>query len=67
MKKKELANLAQRIAKAEQTVENSSNLDEVQRAKNEIMLLTRNVKNLDDMMAIDEMVLKILESQNKGE
>ena len=67
MKKKELANLAQRIAKAEQTIENSSNLDEVQRAKNEIMLLTRNVKNLDDMMAIDEMVLKILESQNKGE
>ena len=62
MKKKELKNLAQKIAKAELIIQSSDSttLDK-QKAEQEIMRLSSHVDKLEDMIIIDEMVQEILE------
>ena len=60
MKKKELKNLAQKIAKYEKIIQTSSDKAEIKKAKSEIMSLSGHVDNLEDMMIIDEMVQDIL-------
>ena len=64
MKKKELKNLAQKIAKAELIIQssNSTTLDK-QKAEQEIMRLSSHVDKLEDMIIIDEMVQEILEKE----
>ena len=61
MKKKELKNLAQKIAKYEHIIQTSDDNKLVRQAQEEIMLLTKSVNSLDDMIAIDELVMELLE------
>ena len=60
MKKKELKNLAQKIAKYEKIIQSSADKAEVKKAEEEIMRLSGHVDNLEDMMMIDEMIQDIL-------
>lgn len=60
MKRKELKNLAKKIAQAEHIIQTSDNQDEIQRAQMEIMTLTSHVDSLDDITIIDEMVQELL-------
>lgn len=65
MKKKEINAFALRIALAELTIRNSSDKHEVQKAKNEIMTISKNIKSLEDMAEIDERVQEIILEKNK--
>lgn len=60
MKRKELKNLAKKIAQAEHIVQTSDNQDQIQRAQMEIMTLSSHVDSLDDITIIDEMVQELL-------
>ena len=64
MKKKELKNLAQKIATAERVIENSNNKNEIYNAEQEIMRLSGSISSITDMMALDEMVQTILEKNS---
>ena len=64
MKKKELKNLAQKIAKAERVIQSpDSTTAEKSKAEQEIMRLSSHVDKLEDMIIIDEMVQEILEKE----
>ena len=60
MKRKELKNLAQKIAKAEKIIQTSDNPKAIKKAEQEIMMLSGQVDSLADMTAIDELVQEIL-------
>lgn len=65
MKKKELKNLAQKIAKAEMIIQSSeTSMAEKSKAEQEIMRLSSHVDSLEDIVIIDEMVQEILEKQS---
>ena len=61
MKQKEIKNLAQKIAKYERIVQESDDKHLVRQAQEKIMELTSSVTSLDDMIAIDELVMELLE------
>lgn len=61
MKKKELRNLAEKIAKLEKIIQSSDNHEEISKAENDIIKVSSSVKSLEDMMAIDEIVMELLE------
>lgn len=61
MKRKELKNLANKIAKYEQIIQTSDDFQAIKRAENEIMNLSASVDSLEDMVLIDEMVMEILD------
>ena len=61
MKKKELKNLAAKIAKCERIIQTSEDKKAVKRAEDEIMKLSSCVDSLEDMTAIDELVMELLE------
>lgn len=61
MKKKELRNLAEKIAKLEKIIQSSTDEKEISKAEEEMFKVSSSVKSLEDMMAIDEIVLSILE------
>ena len=61
MKQKEIKNLAQKIAKYERIVQTSDDKHLVRQAQEKIMELTNGVTSLDDMVAIDEAVIELLE------
>ena len=61
MKQKEIKNLAQKIAKYERIVQESDDKHLVRQAQEKIMELTSGVTSLDDMIAIDEAVMELLE------
>lgn len=56
MNKKEIKNLAKRIADAEYTIQNSLDKEEVKKAKSTIMELSKRITSLEDMMILDEMI-----------
>ena len=60
MKQKEIKNLAQKIAKYERIVQESDDKHLVRQAQEKIMELTSSVTSLDDMVAIDELVMELL-------
>lgn len=62
MKRKELKQMAAKIAKLEQIIQNSEDAAKSKQAQLEIMELSSHVGNLEDMIIIDELVQKILES-----
>ena len=64
MKKKELKNLAQKIAKAERIIQTSDDPKMIARAEQEIMELSGHAKTIEDMVIIDEMVQDILEKNS---
>ena len=61
MKQKEIKNLAQKIAKYERVIQTSDDKKLVRQAEEEIMKLSSSVTSLDDMVAIDELVMELLE------
>ena len=61
MKKKELKNLAAKIAKCEKIIQTSDDKKAIHQAENEIMELSGKVTSLEDMIAIDELVMELLE------
>ena len=61
MKKKELKNLAQKIAAAERVIQNSNDKNEIYNAEQEIMRLSGSISSITDMMALDEMIQTLLE------
>ena len=61
MKQKEIKNLAQKIAKYERIIQTSDDKKMVRQAQEKIMELTNGVTSLDDMVAIDEAVMELLE------
>ena len=61
MKQKEIKNLAQKIAKYERIIQISDDKKQVRQAEEEIMKLSSGVSSLEDMVAIDELVMEMLE------
>ena len=61
MKKKEMKNLAAKIAKCERVIQENKDPKAVKQAEEEIMRISCSVHNLEDMVAIDEIVMEILE------
>ena len=64
MKKKEIKNLAQKIAKCERIIQTSDDKKAIAQAEDEIMRVSSSVRSLEDMMAIDELVLELLNKEN---
>ena len=60
MKRKEIQQLAKKIAKLELIIQNSDDKNEVHRAEEEVMRISANIRSLADMEAIDEAVQEIL-------
>lgn len=60
MKRKELKNLAQKIAKYEYINETSTNEDEIEEAKIQIMNLSGRINNIEDMVELDDLVQSFL-------
>ena len=61
MKKKELKKLAAKIAKCERIIQTSDDKKAIRQAEDEIMELSGRVMSLEDMVAIDELVMELLE------
>ena len=61
MKKKELKNLAKKIAKYELILQYSTDTKEKEQAQNEIMKLTSEVHSFEDIDLLDEMIQEFLE------
>ena len=62
MKKKELKNLATKIAKYEKIIQTTQDAKEKRRAEEEVMKLSTSIQSVEDMMQIDELVQDILEN-----
>ena len=60
MKKKELMNIAKKIAAAETILSTSADQAERDKAKQDILILSSKVTNLTDMCMLDDMVQDIL-------
>ena len=61
MKKKELKNLAQKIAQYEHIIQTSQSQDEIKEARSQVMALSSKVKSLEDIMILDEMIQDFIE------
>ena len=61
MDRKSRREIARKIAKLENIIKNSSNKEKKNKAMDEINSMSMNDWTLEDMMAIDEMIIKILE------
>ena len=65
MKKKELKNLAKKIADAEYIIQNSDDANAVAKAQDAILELSGKVSSVEDMLALDELVQEILNEKVK--
>ena len=61
MDRKSRREIARKIEKLEKIIKNSSNEEEKNKAMSEINDMSMNDWTLEDIMAIDEMITKILE------
>ena len=64
MKKKELKNLAKKIADAEYIIQTSDDNKAVAKAQDSITELSGKVNSVEDMLALDEFVQELLEEKN---
>ena len=64
MKKKELKNLAKKIANCEYIIQNSNDEAVKTTAKEEIMRLSNQVHDFSDIDTIDELVQEMLKDMN---
>lgn len=62
MKKKEIKNLAKKIAKNELILQTSDNPKEKDRAQAEIITLSSHVHSIEDSILLDEMVQDFLDN-----
>lgn len=63
MKKKELKELALRIITCEDIIETSDDEKEIEKAKNEILKLTKKIESLGDMLELDAFIQEQLENK----
>ena len=64
MKKKELKNLAEKIAKCEYVIQYSKDKKAIEAAQIQVMNLTSRVHDFQDMDIIDELVQEILQKMS---
>lgn len=64
MKMKERKNLAKKLAKQQRIILNSEDKDAVRQAEQEIMKLSGQVENWEDILIIDELVQELLEDES---
>ena len=64
MKKKELKNLAKKIAEAEYIIQNSDDTKAVAKAQDQILELSGKAMSLEDMTIIDELVQDLLNQKS---
>ena len=64
MKRKELKNLAEKIAKQEYVIQTSDDSAAVQAAQEEIMRLSSRVHDFQDIDTIDEIVQELLQKMS---
>ena len=64
MKRKELKEIAKKIAKAEHVIATSEDNFAVRKAQDEIMELSGRLTSLDDMIAVDELVQDLLNEKS---
>ena len=64
MNKKEIKNLAKQIAKAELTIQNSTDQKEKKYAMDIIIALSSKLSSLEEIERVDEMVQKILKNNS---
>ena len=64
MKQKELKNLAKKIAKQERILANSDDPNEIEAAQAEIMRLSKQIHDFQDLDLIDEMVQEMLKADS---
>ena len=64
MKKKELKNLAKKIAEAEYIIQNSDDTKAVAKAQDQILKLSGKAMSLEDMTIIDELVQDLLNQKS---
>ena len=64
MKRKELKNLAKKIAKLEKTVQSNSDKEATKKAQDELLHLCGQVTNLTDMLELDELVQEYIENES---
>ena len=64
MKKKELKNLAKKIADAEYIIQNSDDAKAVAKAQDIILELSGKVSSVEDMLTLDELVQEILNGKS---
>lgn len=60
MKKKELKNLAKRLAEAELTLHITDDQEKIKKAKEEMFKIGYQLSSYEDMMYVDELVQEIL-------
>lgn len=63
MKMKERKNLAKKIAKQQRIILNSEDKEAVHQAEQEIVKLSGQVENWEDILIIDELVQELLEEE----
>ena len=61
MRKKALKALAQKIAIQEKILKETTDKQKINSAQNEIIMLTNQVENIEDLFTLDEMLQEILE------
>lgn len=66
MKKKELKNLATKIAKYQLIINESDDIQAIHEAQEKIMELSSKVDSLEDIVIIDELVMDLLEKNSKN-
>lgn len=60
MKKKELKNIAIKIAKNEFIIQTSKDKEEVEKAQDEILKLSHKVSSLEDMIILDDLIQDLM-------
>lgn len=60
MKRKELKNLAQKIAKLENIVQTSDDQKAISRAQDEIMTLSGHIQSIEDMVLLDDLIQELM-------
>ena len=64
MKKKELKNLAKKIAKHEKFIQSSTDEKEVRKARLKILQLSEEVTEMEDFFQLDILISEILEKNS---
>lgn len=60
MKRKELKRIAERIAKNEKIIQNGKDMKQKMEAEANIMKLSEQLENIEDILKVDELVQEIL-------
>ena len=66
MKRKELKNIAKKIAEQELIIQSNTDKSIINNAEKEIVRLSSGILYLEDMVAIDELITEILEKNKKN-